>query len=325
MTKLIKKAAIFSIPFIIVFLLFFCFEPFDYFGLKGDATYLSKPLSAMRELERNHPSEIILGDSRMANLSTEYIREISGESYTMLGFGGATLGESIEMFWYATEHTNLEKVVFGVSFYTAGGDLGSGRIPDVKKQADSTYNFLSNFNNWLEAINTAKYRTKNLIAGIFDKPQLIEYPEDPTQFTNLEPPKERGAVYRKNLEDYAQIIKTNLGKNWRVNPEAYKKLQSVIDYCSENGIELIFVFPPMHESIETLVLDPMGIVSRTEEYKQFLIDRATVYDMEFVNEFTCDESNFYDGFHLMGEQKKTLARLIFTDTQSEAIERHVHK
>ncbi|MEG2258830.1 MAG: hypothetical protein RSB78_01450, partial [Oscillospiraceae bacterium] len=82
---------------------------------------------------------------------------------------------------------------------------------------------------------------------------------------------------------------------------------------------------PMHESIETLVLDPMGIVKQTEEYKQFLIDRATVYDMEFVNEFTCDESNFYDGFHLMGEQKKTLARLIFTDTQSEAIERHVHK
>ncbi len=321
MRKLIQKAALFLIPFLILFLCFFWLEPYDYFGLRGDATYLSRPLSSMRAVMREQPSNIILGDSRMANLNVDYIEELTGEDYLSLAFGGATLGESVELFWYAAGRAPLEKVYFGVSFYTAGGDLSSGRIPDVQEQAEHLGSFVSNFNNWLEAINTAKYKTKNLLAGLLDKPEWVEYPEDPTQFVNIEPSQEPGERYRKNLEDYAGIIRSNLGEGWQINPESCEKLAEIIDYCEENGIELIFVFPPMQESIQTLVLEPMGLVEQAETFKQWLRERATVYDLEFVNSFTSNEDNFYDGFHLMGEQKKVLAELIFTDIQSEAIRR----
>ncbi len=322
MSKLIKKAALFIVPFLVVFLLFFMLEPYDYFGLRGDATYLSKPLSAMRATLRDKPANIILGDSRMANLNTGYIEELTGERYEMLGFGGSSLGESIAMFWYATEHTSLEKVYFGVSFYTARGEVSDGRIPDVEKQADSVFNFVSNFNNWLEAINAAKYKTKNLLGGWLGRPDMLEYPEDPTQFTTILPPQEAGERYRKNLEDYAEIIRANLGDNWAVNPDIYAEMQKIIDYCDENGIELIFVFPPMQESLMTLVIEPLGYADKVQAYKDWYKAHATVYDLEFVNSFTSEQDNFYDGFHLMGERKKDLAAWIFTDVDSDAIVRY---
>lgn len=321
MSKILKKAALFCLPFLLAFALFFLLEPYDYFGLRGDATYLSRPLSAMRALGREGQDNLILGDSRMANLSVPYIEQLTGERFAALSFGGATMGECVELFWYAAERTELQTVYFELSFYTLGGDLSPGRIPKVEEQAGSPWAFVRNFNNWLEAVNTAKYKTKNLLGGLLDKPGWIEYPEDPTTFENIEPPPAQGARYRQNLEDYAETLRGMLGGSWAVNPEAYTKLQEIMDYCDAQGIELIFVFPPMQESVQTLVIDPLGIAEEYQAFKDWLCARATVYDMEFVSDFSRDERNFYDGFHLMGEKKKLLAELIFTDVEDEAIRR----
>ncbi len=322
MQKLLKKTAIFLIPFLIVFLLFFLLEPFDYFGLKHNATYLSKPLSAMREVRNEQPANIILGDSRMANLNVAYIEELTGEDWTMLGFGGASLGECIELFWYATEHTALERCVFGVNFYSSGGEQGVGRIPLVQGQADNLFTFVSNFNNWLEVVNAAKYRTKNLLAGLLDKPAWLEYPEDPTTFDLVPVSDEMGETYHKYLEDYAAVLRNQLGDSWFVAPETLQKLYEVADYCDGHGIALTFVFPPMIDSVFELVLSPMGIEADVEALKQALLDRAPVFDLQFRNAFSADDANFHDGFHLAGPQKKLLAELIFTDVESEYIVRY---
>lgn len=322
MLKILKKAAIFLIPFLIVLLLFFWLEPFDYFGLKQDATYLSKPLSAMREVKNEQPANIILGDSRMANLNIGYIEELTGEDWTMLGFGGASLGECIELFWYATEHTVLETCVFGINFYSSGGEQGVGRIPLVQKQADSVFEFVSNFNNWLEIVNSGKYKTKNILAGILNKPEWVEYPEDPTTFDLIPVSDEMGEHYHKYLEDYAAVISGQLGDTWAVEDETLQKLYEIIDYCDENGIALTFVFPPMSDSVFDLVLEPMGIEADVDAFKQALIDRAPVYDLQFRNAFSADDANFHDGFHLAGPQKKLLAELIFTGAESDNIVRY---
>lgn len=322
MLKILKKAAIFLIPFLIVLLLFFWLEPFDYFGLKHDATYLSKPLSAMREIRNEQPANIILGDSRMANLNIGYVEELTGENWTMLGFGGASLGECVELFWYATEHTTLETCVFGVNFYSSGGEQGVGRIPLVREQADSVFEFTANFNNWLEIVNAAKYKTKNLLARALDKPAWIEYPEDPTTFDLVPVSDEMGETYHKYLEDYAAVISGQLGDSWSVEDETLQKLYEIVDYCGENGVELTFVFPPMSDSVYDLVLAPIGIEDDVDALKQALIDRAAVVDLQFRSAFSADDANFHDGFHLAGPQKKLLAELIFTDADSDYVVRY---
>ena len=89
MKSFAKKMLIFIAPAVVAVVLFFVFEPYDYFGLKHNSHYLSKPLSTMREVIRDHPKSIILGDSQMANLNIDYIEELTGTRYTMLGFGGS--------------------------------------------------------------------------------------------------------------------------------------------------------------------------------------------------------------------------------------------
>lgn len=317
--RLFKKLAVYIIPFLILFLLFFAFEPYDYFAIKGDAAYSSRPLSSMREFLKEKPSQVVFGDSQMANLNIDYVNEITGEDYYSLAFGGASLHESADLFWFAAENAELERVIFGVSFYSLGRYSDESRIPIVLEQVNNPFKFVSRFNYWLEAFNVAKYRTMNLAADAFDKPAWKWYPEDPTQFDTPAPPEDRGDVYRKNLEEYAEIIKGQLGVNYEIKDEAYGELQKIIDYCDENGIELIFVFPPVQESIFTNVIEPLGIEDEIGEAKAFLIERATVYDFQTVNSFTTDESNFYDGFHLWGENKREFADMLFLGTDSDAL------
>ena len=326
MKSFAKKMLIFIAPAVVAVVLFFVFEPYDYFGLKHNSHYLSKPLSTMREVIRDHPKSIILGDSQMANLNIDYIEELTGTRYTMLGFGGSRVGECISLFWFATEHTQLEKVVFGVNFYSSGGELDSGRIPSLIPKAENPFQFVSGANYWLQSIDEAKRLTVNLFASICGREEWITEPEDPTSFEHIEVSDERGAVYRKDLEEYSELLLSVIGKDgsFHIEEETMAALGEVIDYCDANGIEIIFVFPPMQESVFDLVTEPYGIDEDLVKYKQYLSERATVYDLCYKNSFTENEDNFYDGLHLAGEQKRTFAELIFTDIESDYVIKRVN-
>ncbi len=322
MKRLAKNFAIYCVPFIVLFLLFYLFEPYDYFGVKGDAIYLSKPLSSMREVMVDQPANIILGDSRMANLNLDYIKEITGEDYTMLGFGGATMYECVELFWFATEHTTLKKVVFGASWYGMRGSENLDRLHALEKQAANPFAFTSYFNYWLEAANALKWKTKNLLGTALHKPEWIEYPEDPTAFVPQDIPHEQGDYYRLDLEAYAMEKIYPGCENAMFSDTLLRQFGEVIDYCEAHDIELVFVFPPMHDSLFEMVTGPLGIDAYRTRVKDYLCARATVIDMEFPNAYNRTDSNFYDGFHLVSEQKKVLAEFIFAGRQGDNVMRY---
>ncbi len=324
MKKLIQKLLLFALPFAVIFVCFFVFETNDYFALKDNAIYASKPLSAMRRVRLTEPENIILGDSRMANLNVGYIEEITGVPYTMMAFGGASLGENVALFWYATEHTALKKVVWGINFYTAFGGQGPGRVPSVQKEADNVFSFTGDITNWLVAISNGKRLVFNQYYRMTDQPGRMVFHEDPTQFGPLTVPPEMGALYRKDLEEYAHIIYTN-SVGLKLEQDTLDQLDAIIDYCAANDIELIFVFPFMHESIRTYVVDPMALNEQNEAFHQYVMERATVYDLEFLSPFNRNADNFFDGFHLMSEQKKYLAQLLFNGLESEDIHRYPHE
>ena len=326
MKKFLSKLCLYLLPFALILGVFLALEPYDYFGLRGgDSTYLSRPLSTVRELQREKPENIILGDSRMANLNTDYIYELTGEEYMMLGFGGAQTGELLELFWYAAEHCELEKVVFGINLYSSCGEQTAGRIPAVIERAENPADFLLNANIWLEAINNGKMKLMNLAAKLLSRPELMQFHEDPTDFTlpqSVSP--ERGETYRADLEAYCEILKANLRPESEVEDQLLVRIAEMIDYCKQNGIELIIVYPPMHMSVAELVVQAQGLQPQMDKYKSFIRARGvTVYDMEFDSEFTRCEDNFFDGYHLMNSRKQYLAELLFTDIEAECIRRYL--
>lgn len=325
MKKFFKNLTLYATPFLVVLLAFFAFEPNDYFGLRGDAIYLSRPLSSMREAMRGAEDTLVFGDSRMANLSADYIERVSGEKCTMMAFGGSTLGEQVELLRFCAKYKTPKKVVFGVSFYMCRGTQDAGRIPAVEAQATSVWDFATNFGNWMQAADAIRWKTKNLVAAALSREDLLEYPEDPTDYT-ITPviTTERYDGDREDLFTYSTIIYGGI-TGFELGDDSLALLGEVVDYCDENDVELVFVIPPMHEILFRRATTLAGIDGERDKLLEFLRARATVYDLEFINDFTLNEDNFYDGFHLMPEQKKLLARLIFTDTDEhpEAIRRYI--
>ncbi|MBQ8995589.1 MAG: hypothetical protein IJ091_07220 [Oscillospiraceae bacterium] len=322
MKKILKKLIIYSLPFLILFGMFVAFEPYDYFGMRnGKSDYLCKPLSSVRELLLNHPENIVLGDSRMANLNMELAESFAGEPYTMLGFGGAQTGELIELFWYATEHTELKKVIFGVNLYTTIDEQGPGRIPSVIEQAEDPAKFILHAGHWLGAINALKTSILNAVWSATGHPERMEFPEDPTDYSRAQDiPAEMGEKYRLNLEEYCKLLRSNMGISPEVRQETVDKLKEVVEYCDANGIEIIFVYPPIHISVYEMYED-MDVLKEAEKYKSYLRSVAKVYDFEFPNSFTENDDNFYDGFHLPNTVKPYLVELIFTDLEADCVRR----
>lgn len=353
MKRLLKKLLIFCIPFVLLFVLFFSFETYNYFGFKEDL-YQSAPLASMRRVVTEKPTKIILGDSRAANLNEEYVREISGENFTRLAYGGAQLGESIDMFWWAADYAKLEKVVFVINFYTSGGSqTGENKVMHVenaKAAASNPFKFAMNMNYWLEAVANAKNTIMNPIherRGEFDK---ISERENPSALVEMAYDQEAvqnaldmgfGEKWNPYMEYYASELIYPPMRGFELQQATKDALQEIIDYCELNSIDLVFVFPPVHEVIYERVIWQLDdeitaenkengtnnptMTEKLQEMKDFLIERTTVYDLEIRSDFTSDPESFYDGFHMMLEGKILFARLLFTDTEEhpEMIHRYI--
>ena len=119
MKKILPRLALLAAPFLVYFALFFAFEPYDYFGVKGGASSEDSVITRVRAYLSAPEDAIILGDSRMAHFDMNAVAEASGRGWSNLAFGGASLNESIDLFYLAAENNpSLNTCYFGVSFYT---------------------------------------------------------------------------------------------------------------------------------------------------------------------------------------------------------------
>lgn len=97
------RLALLAAPFLVYFALFFAFEPYDYFGVKGGASSEDSVITRVRAYLSAPEDAIILGDSRMAHFDMNAVAEASGRGWSNLAFGGASLNESIDLFYLAAE------------------------------------------------------------------------------------------------------------------------------------------------------------------------------------------------------------------------------
>jgi hypothetical protein len=312
--RLIKKLLVFTIPFVLITALFFCFEPYDYWSLKGDDWYQSRHIASMRELLVEKPGKIILGDSRMANLNADYIESVSGERYTNLAYGGATMNESIGQFWYAAEHTTLEKVVISVNFYTVNGNLFSDRLDAIIEKCENPLAFMSDFSVWSNTFDNTKYKALDLMADATGDDSLRVHLDDPSSLTQADPEPSATIVsgYREDIYDHAMIVRANSGVFTLSGQGNYLwRLEEIAAYCNANNIELIFVIEPCSGALWDFMIFQDELEVFVSRYKDRLKSVATVYDSEFYNDFARDDSNFLDSLHLAKDEKLRQARIIF--------------
>lgn len=306
-------------------LLFYGFAyyfPDNFFGLRhGGRASGEMPLAAVRECIVRRPQKIILGDSRFAALDLDYIEEITGDRYCNFAFAAADFSEMEALFWFAAERCELKEVVFTVGWYTLKGDNYDSRITDILNDSNNLSKHLFILDNWSSAYHAFEQ-------DVADRLYFLTH----GSFPPAPPPSQPQAVAPHESDpfvgEYRAAMMATVGqlynafKDYAYNYSRLKidKLQKIIDYCSEQAIELKLVFPPMPKAMYEKIILPFGYDKLMAEYKGILQKSAVCYDFEWAeNAFTVDPNAFFDALHLYQKPDtfSYFTSLIFDDNYAD--------
>lgn len=311
--KFFGKLALALLPVAAWLCFFIAFEPNDYFGLRGEGS-LNAPVSRIRAYENDMTDNVILGDSRMAHFDMELVKEVSGEAWSNVSYGGASLDESIDEFYYLYElNPDIQNVVFGVSFYTLNNNYRTvNRMATVKTQLENPAAYLFNLEYNINALTVFK---DEVLLGLPDVEETAEHTPDEYVDEN------GGALpFRSDLIDYAENSLAPVCENYAVNEAALERLLELAAFCEEHGVNFTVVFPPMDESVRVLVAQPNGIDGAMADVLARLADAGVrVLDYEWENDPGYPDTAYYDGFHLdtvhgLPEWTKTLFTEVYDGT-----------
>lgn len=166
MKKILPRLALLAAPFLVYFALFFAFEPYDYFGVKGGASSEDSVITRVRAYLSAPEDAIILGDSRMAHFDMNAVAEASGRGWSNLAFGGASLNESIDLFYLAAENNpSLNTCYFGVSFYTLRAGDSRNRMEAIGTVVKNPVAYMLNFDYNADMLGELLLRLQGVQTG----------------------------------------------------------------------------------------------------------------------------------------------------------------
>jgi len=273
----------------VVLLLLGCFnwviDPFNRnkkvdLGLPKEAVSSLMNYQMYKILQYDSPSKIILGDSRSDALRAEYFAD---ENVYNFSYGGGTLYEAIDTFWFANQG-NLKAVVLGVPFciYTEANSVN--RFPAAKQV---TRNPLSYYLSPLV--------TKSGVMALL------------TKFTGHSFKTERPKMSKEQFWSHQLGPGTSMYYDMWSEPKVLKsRLIEMVEYCDSHDIELLFFIPPTHQDLQDKLIE-YQLVDQYNSYKQTINNLGTVLDYDVPGEFTSDRDNFLDPYHFTKEVARDIA------------------
>lgn len=260
----------------------------------------------------------------MVHFDMALVNEVSAHTWSNVAYGGASLEESIDEFYYLYEQNKeIERVVLGLSFYTVNSNYQTAnRMKTLKTQLENpaaymlnleyTLNTLTNFYNIIshqpDVLETAEHSAAAYEQSgqpLLFRKDLIAYAA--TLYGNCAKAgvlpsaakNEDGSLANAREMQEAMLACTSADSKFGVNEAALTKLLTMADFCAKNGIELTFVLPPMDDSVRVLVCEPLGIDVQMERVLQALNGSgARVLDYEWASAPHYPDTAFYDGFHI---------------------------
>lgn len=166
MKKIAAVLALLCAPVLVYFGVFLYFEPYDYFGLKGGAVQEDSYITRVRSYLNSPQNAILLGDSRMAHFDMEQVAQLTGRPWANLAFGGASMAESIDLFYLAAEENpNLDTCYFEVSFYTLRTGDDRNRMEHIRTLVENPLAYLFNFDCNADMLNELLLRLQGVQTG----------------------------------------------------------------------------------------------------------------------------------------------------------------
>ncbi len=324
MKKIFGKLALAMAPIALYLALFLAFEPNNYFGLRKTGSGNS-PIARMRAYQQYPKDAVVIGDSRLAHFDMALVEKSAGKPFSNVAYGGASLAESIDAFYYLYgQNPRIKEVVFGLSFYTLNQNYATvNRMATLQTQLQdpAAYVFNLEYN-----INTATALLDKL-RGLPDVEETATWgPEDyldeegkslpyrrdliayaATLYGNCAQPGTLPAVRRdaqnkvlnprQLLEAMEQV--TPAASRFVVNEKELARLLELADFCREKGIAFSVALPPTDKSVAALVCKPLGIdTAMAPALAKLSAAGVRVLDYEWQNPPPFTDDHFFDGFHL---------------------------
>lgn len=295
--RLFARAALFAAPFCLYALFILLVDPFNFLNAPSiipddvkarTASQLNPCLWKMRQFEQRPSPNILLGDSRMMAMKADRLKELTGKDYYNFGYGGGSLREMIDTFWFASKRVQLREVYIGLN---------------LSVYNDYNYTERTKLYTTVEA-NPALYFVNRTVlqAALYDAYSHFSS----TDLRLGAPTSSREAFWRDYLDNVIAGYYTNY-----VYPKQYgRELTRIAQYCREHNIQLTFIIFPSHVEVQQRVAD-FHLEQRNQAFKQDLAALATTYDFDYENEITTRRENYTDPVHTIEPVNEILMREIW--------------
>lgn len=283
MGRLLLRTVLLALPFIVVAGFIAVVDPFDCFGFShvvsddikiNTALPLHNPLWKLQQFARAPVSRLILGDSSVAALDTDKIRKLTGQPIYNFAYGGGTLAEVIDTYWFASSKTHLDAVYVGIGLINFNEYQNLNRVPEAEAMLASPLKYLTN----RIVLSASVLSVYSAVSG---------------HTVKIGSPNVGREEFWQNQinESSAQLL-----HEYRYPEQIAEKLTAMAADCRKKGTKLVIIIPPTHLELQNKVLS-LGRGPDDARFKSFVATLGTVYDFDYPNEFTSSRTNFSDPFH----------------------------
>jgi hypothetical protein len=303
MKEMFKKLLFFFSPFILIAFLTVLADPYNMFNIirlvnddtkikclnRTDATSpRGNLLWRTISFQRNPTPNIMLGTSRMGEISDQSLGKYFGGKATNLAFGGANLRVIKDLFWMAANTTKLKNVIIQAEF--------------------NTYNALSNANLYEPARKiidkpSSYFLNADIVSDAF---ALLYY-----SITKNEQFVQRSYKYRIGNLDGTDKKLLNGFFQGNVYPEEYhKELVKISEFCRKENINLIFFIAPDYYEVRNYIQDN-NMEKEYDRFRSDIYELGNAIDQNNGIPFSFNKDNYLDFFHMKFELTDTLLSMIF--------------
>lgn len=300
MKSFLKNLIIFAFPFAIYLIVIVSIDPFNYLGFSKiiDEKYkveisqnVEQHLYRLIRYENSPKRNVSLGDSRANSLHYA----LNQDQWGNLSFGGASLKETVQAFWWTVDNFELDTILIAVNFNNYNKYNKRFWVEETLKRKKNFFSY---------AFCKYAFRSSFLILKDILSTKEVEINKTSLNKEGFWDAK-LSMLPRKYFEQYAY-------------PDIYyDDLQRIASYCEENGIKLIMWIPPSVVDFQKAV-EKYNLGQEEERFRSDLRSIAELYDFNFINVITENRDNFSDPLHVTFDVAVLIRKEIFEDNPEVA-------
>lgn len=299
MKRFIRTSILFVIPFVLYLLLALILDPFNYYNLSGGsdrrirddiAQQVEPHLFRIIEYQHQPRKNVVLGDSRSNGLFSKIASNKSNsDQWSNLAYGGGSLQEMIETFWWVTEVTDIDTVIMGLNLNLYNRYNKRFWVKETLERRKNFFSYsFSRYTFQALSLIIKSYLTDEKIR--LDKPNANK--EEFWKFI----------VRERAVKFYEQFGYPD---------EYYRELKKISEYCAANNINLIFWVPPTHMDFQKRKAD-FGLEDLDERFVADLKSLGELYDFDYPSELTNNVDDYRDPMHFDNRVGEIVYKEIFS-------------